>query len=302
MKALFVREFEGQKIAFGRGGWFNASQASARYGKDVSSWLSSPAVSGYINRLAAHSGSKRTGYVSKSRQREHGGYWLHPDLAGMVGRWLGEDISEWLDSEIQAVQKVGREICRSSLLDRDWLNECFLYDDETGLLIWRADRPASHFSSPARYQSWIKDTAGTIAGYPSSDGYLLIKIEGTRLYQHHIVLAMHGIKVPYDKEVDHLNGNRSDNRMQNLRVVSHLVNMRNRTMHSNNTSGINGVSRIGGSRPWMAQAGLNGGTIIIGRYHTSEEAEAARQAWQDKVGDFTKRHGKKSCDIAASMV
>lgn len=81
--------------------------------------------------------------------------------------------------------------------------------------------------------------------------------------------------------VDHINGNKLDNRRSNLRLVTHAENLQNRpSLPRNNTSGHRGVSFSKKGRAWVAQAHQSGRTIVIGRFHTKEEAATAASAWR----------------------
>lgn len=82
-------------------------------------------------------------------------------------------------------------------------------------------------------------------------------------------------------EVDHINGNKWDNRKANLRIVSHADNMKNRKLNKNNKSGYTGVkeTRCG---TWNAQIFCDGKYIGLGTYKTKEEAVAARKAGEEK--------------------
>lgn len=80
--------------------------------------------------------------------------------------------------------------------------------------------------------------------------------------------------------VDHINGNKLDNRRANLRVVTPSENQRNRKMlNRNNTSGIRGVAKTSHSRrnPWRAQIMVDGRNIYLGLFPTEEAATAARR-------------------------
>lgn len=108
-----------------------------------------------------------------------------------------------------------------------------------------------------------------------SRGYAsrIVNIGGkrVRVYAHRIIAGA-GV----GDIVDHINGNPSDNRRANLRIVSHMINMQNRRMHRNNKSGYRGVYYDAWSRKWVAQVRANGKRINLGRF--SSAAEAGRVA------------------------
>lgn len=84
-----------------------------------------------------------------------------------------------------------------------------------------------------------------------------------------------------DLEVDHINGNPSDNRKSNLRIVSHLENMQNKKIYKNNTSGTTGVSQLHNGK-WKARIMVNGNEMWLGTFETKEEAVYARHAAEEK--------------------
>ena len=103
----------------------------------------------------------------------------------------------------------------------------------------------------------------------------------------HTTVRLHReiMQAPPGVEVDHINGDRLDNRRSNLRLCSRDENMRNRRMHRNNTSGLKGVSRHG--RRWRAQLQVDGKKLHIGVFDTREEAHDAYRVFSKAHhGDF----------------
>ena len=90
------------------------------------------------------------------------------------------------------------------------------------------------------------------------------------IYMHRLILCP-----PQNAIVDHRNGNRTDNRMQNLRVASHSDNMRNRKMGANNRSGFKGVSFREKTGMWIACISLDGKSKHLGCFSKPQEAYAA---------------------------
>lgn len=92
---------------------------------------------------------------------------------------------------------------------------------------------------------------------------------------------------PEDMMIDHINHNRLDNRKSNLRICTQQQNNMNRTMNSNNTSGIAGVSWHKGNRKWGAKIQVAGKQIYLGYYQTKEQAvEARRRAELEYFGEY----------------
>lgn len=95
------------------------------------------------------------------------------------------------------------------------------------------------------------------------------------------------VKAPKGMHVDHVNGNKLDNRLENLRIVTNSQNQANRhNLNKNNKSGVRGVTAPAhlrrGGKPWLAQIGISGKVIYLGIFATLEEAAAARQAAEIK--------------------
>lgn len=92
-------------------------------------------------------------------------------------------------------------------------------------------------------------------------------------------------------EVDHINHVRNDNRLFNLRFVTRSENMRNRSVSSNNTTGVTGVYFFKARKKYTAQIGVNRKLIFLGYFDTLEEAAAARAEANLKY-KFNNNHGK----------
>lgn len=124
--------------------------------------------------------------------------------------------------------------------------------------------------------------AGSPAGATNARGYRQISIHGVLYYAHRLVwLAEHGV-LPAGL-IDHINRDRSDNRIQNLRVVSSKENMENTGMYSSNTSGYKGVQWDKRYNKWVAIVNHNGKQVFAGRY---ESVYDAHQAYERKVAQL----------------
>ena len=144
-------------------------------------------------------------------------------------------------------------------MDQQRLRELLDYDAETGVFTWRVSQGRGY--------------AGAVAGTVRQDGYIAIKLDG-RLYKAHRLAWLHEHGEFPDDEIDHINGDRSDNRPGNLRVVTRLINAQNRRRsQSNNRAGILGVSRH--RNRWQAQIEVAGKNKHLGCFNTQEAAHAA---------------------------
>jgi len=179
------------------------------------------------------------------------------------------------------------------LLPIKWLHECFELDADTGILVWKA-RPVHHFKAPKYQKRHHTLYAGKEVGNTSSEGYRVVRVtwNGKRLEwkQHRIVWAMHYGYWP-TKNIDHIDGNKANNVITNLREVTDQENAKNRGIPKNNTSGHIGVHWDKFTSKWKASIQVNGERILIGRYINIEDASAARQAAEIEYG-FHENHGK----------
>lgn len=106
-------------------------------------------------------------------------------------------------------------------------------------------------SSPS-YLRWVKSTVngkgicGEVCGYKRKNGYWFTGIDKNKYQNGLLVLLLNGYYPPENHVVDHIDGNPSNNKIDNLRFVSHAVNSRNRKLPSNNSVGVTGVYVQGG--------------------------------------------------------
>ena len=135
------------------------------------------------------------------------------------------------------------------------------YEPDTGIFRWRV--------------SCGNVKAGAAAGSVRSDGYAVIKINGMQFMAHRLAwLYTHGV-MPQD-QIDHLNGDKRDNRIANLRDVSQFTNQQNQTRpRTDNISGYRGVSWERGNKRWRAQIRANGRLQYLGYFDCAKEAHAA---------------------------
>jgi hypothetical protein len=109
---------------------------------------------------------------------------------------------------------------------------------------------------------------------------------------HRLIMARQlGRSLLLGECVDHIDGDRLNNRRQNLRLCSNAENQRNRGRNSNNTTGYKGVYRNPGSkrRPWLAKIGVNGRLQYLGSFTTAgEAARAYDQAARRLHGEFAR--------------
>ncbi|ARC38619.1 HNH endonuclease [Paracoccus yeei] len=146
------------------------------------------------------------------------------------------------------------------------------------------------FSSEAVASAWNVQFAGKPALIINrSDGYLSGSIFDKRFLAHRVVWAMKYGEWPKD-QIDHINGNRSDNRISNLRDVPNIENGKNLGLPSNNTSGVRGVYFSTLRKKWVVQIGSHEKRKTIGSFHDFEDAVAARRKAEKQFG-YHSNHG-----------
>jgi len=150
---------------------------------------------------------------------------------------------------------------------RERVVELLNYDPETGV-----------FTRKVRRRRFL---AGEVAGTLNGKGYIRIRIDGKDYLAHRLAwLVVHG-HLP--DELDHINGEPSDNRIINLRQATRQENVRNTGMRVNNTSGYKGVCWGKSRGKWIATArDANGKSKYIGRFHNPEAASAAYEAYASR--------------------
>lgn len=142
---------------------------------------------------------------------------------------------------------------------------------------------------------WVESrgtvSAGSLAGWICSTGYRVVKIDWKQYYAHRLIFAHHHGRWPAD-QLDHIDGDRLNNRIQNLREVSNAENCRNQRMAISNTSGITGVTWHKVTGKWAATIRSNYRQIHIGLFKRFEDAVAARRQAEIDHG-FHPNHGRK---------
>jgi len=157
---------------------------------------------------------------------------------------------------------------------RQELFSLFTADFENGILI-RNMRKMLDTESLRTYNSWVTRFAGKRADHENSaSGYMEISIRNKKLLAHRVLWFMKTGEVPV--EIDHKNGIRSDNSVDNLRNVTHDKNLENGKGRVNSTTGITGVHFYKSRGKWTAHITKHGKTNRLGYFDTIEDAIVAR--------------------------
>ena len=153
---------------------------------------------------------------------------------------------------------------QANKLTAEYLRSILNYDPETGI-----------FTRKVGSANQVK--AGDVAGSINSGGYLQIKVQ-SRLYRAHRLAWLYVYGTWPEGQLDHINRNRSDNRISNLREVSNKQNMQNAGKRSDNTSGHPGVSWHKQRAKWQVGIVHNQKRVHLGYFSILEEALSARKA------------------------
>ena len=162
-----------------------------------------------------------------------------------------------------------------------------LFEIRDGVLFWR-ERPRSDFRGGAGWHNFNRQFAGQIAGTRTKEGRLNIKINGQDYKRARIVWALHNGCWP-TSQIDHKNGDVSDDRIENLRPATAQQNAQNRSHTTNNSSGFMGVTYHKQTGKWWARITLAGKTQSLGLHHTIPDAlTVVKEARRRTFGDFAR--------------
>ena len=154
----------------------------------------------------------------------------------------------------------------------DYLKECFSYDRETGVLTRKKGRLKG------------KEVKGI-----NKAGYYRVMLEGVSYNAHRIVWKMvHGSD---PEHIDHINGVQGDNRVENLRNVTHQENHRNTKRKKNNRSGVTGVQWADANKKWRSTIFIDGQNIHLGLFTDKIDAIYARY-WAERDAGYHENHGR----------
>lgn len=158
------------------------------------------------------------------------------------------------------------------MLTQARLKELLDYDQKSGLFTWKV--------KPCR-----RIVKGSIAGCLRNDGYVVIGFDGQSYLAHRLAWCWVTGEIP-DIEVDHINGNRADNKFDNLRLATRSENLQNLRFGSRYKTGL-GVSWCKREGKFRACIKLNGVYKSLGYYDTENLAQQAYLSAKAKLHPFS---------------
>jgi hypothetical protein len=155
------------------------------------------------------------------------------------------------------------------MIATDLVKELFDYRD--GKLYWRK-------------RSNSKVAEGSQAGTVNVSGYRVVTINGKKVHAHRLIWLWHGLELP--EQIDHINGDSLDNRIENLRAAGYCTNAFNSKRKTDNKSGIKGVSWCNTYRKWTVQI-YAFKKKVTGRFKSFDQAVAfAKQKRIELHGEY----------------
>lgn len=160
--------------------------------------------------------------------------------------------------------------------------------------------------------TWVREAAnrrmkvGDTAGRPDNKGYWAVGLGKGRYRNHRIIWEMFNGQIPEGIQVDHIDGNRANNRIENLRLVTNMINCYNQKKKCTNTSGVNGVcltdngsGKLYWCASWNFEGKRCGRMFALAKYGNElafELAVKTRKEAEEMLKlngiDVTERHGK----------
>lgn len=130
--------------------------------------------------------------------------------------------------------------------------------------------------------------AGMVAGCLQPSGYIRLRIDGTDRQLHRMIFLYHHGQIAEGMEIDHIDGDKANNRIENLRQVTKSQNNQNAKIRSDNTSGTKGVYKQ--RNKWISQITINKKQLYLGSYNTLEQAEMVVKEAREKYHGEYARH------------
>jgi hypothetical protein len=165
----------------------------------------------------------------------------------------------------------------SETVDVKSLAEWLKYEPETGKLFWAQDRGTRAVQNSEAFCRL------------NNNGYFAGKIFEKSLLAHRVIWAL--VYGEWPEQIDHINGNRVDNRLSNLRSVGSSENARNKKVRTNSSSGVQGVAFDARKQKWNARITWDGNTEQLG-YHACLATAVKARKNAELAYSFHQNHGR----------
>ena len=163
------------------------------------------------------------------------------------------------------------------MINQEQLKKYIHYDPDTGIFTRIKSDSNAH-----KHGKHLKPN--------TARGYIEVSVCGYRQFAHRFAFLYMTGEMPV-KGVDHINGDCTDNRWENLRQATQKENMRNRRVSKNNSSGVLGVAKCSTTNKWKAYITINDKQIHLGRHDNISDAILAREN-ANKMYGFHDNHGR----------
>ena len=188
-----------------------------------------------------------------------------------------------------------------SLPSRDYLIAKIIYDPETGSIIWKR-RPLENFASYNAFKTWNSRFAGKEAGWQlkvQDKIYVMLTIDYEKYLAHRVIWKIMKNEDPIE-EIDHEDGDGSNNRWTNLREAGRPQNTQNRVTRKNSMSGYKGVRQLPNGK-FQAYIVIDRKFTGLGTFGTPQEASEAYYRYAKTVyKEFANQGGEGHATIDLS--
>ena len=174
-------------------------------------------------------------------------------------------------------------------MDIELLRDIIKYNPETGELIWK-ERSDDFPASITSIRAFNTKNANKPIYQEQHRGYLRVCLFGKNYKSHRVAWAIYYGYWP-DDQIDHIDGDRSNNRIENLRAASQTENSRNTKIPSTNMSGVIGVFWDKRRFKWEARISENSKSVYLGEFDYFWDAVEARRDAEKKYG-YHGNHGR----------
>ncbi len=157
------------------------------------------------------------------------------------------------------------------------IREYLAYNADTGVFVWDV-----HVGTRIK--------PGDVAGNVQADGYYRVGFKGKLYYGHRLAWFFVYGQEP-TTELDHINGNRADNRISNLRLATRAENTHNTPVRTDSGTGVKGVHKRKGTNSFRAHCRVNGVTHWLGSFKTLEAAAEAVRTFRENEHKEFHNHG-----------